>query len=228
MQQQLAFTESGSGVATQLKPTSVIHVVDDDESFRKAVSGLLQAAGFFVQAYASASEFLLARLRDTSGCILLDVRMPNLNGLGLQETLSRHDILLPVIFLTGYGDIPMSVRAIQAGAVDFLTKPVKRDTLLAAIRTALAKDAERRAAREKSRRLRTLFEALTAREREVFDRVVVGKLNKQIAAELGTAERTVKAHRAHIMEKMHVESLAELVHAADQLESRPASDMHSQ
>jgi FixJ family two-component response regulator len=223
MQQQLPLKESSAPAAALLKPTPVIHLVDDDESFRKAVSRLLQAAGYLVQTYATAGEFLLARFGDAHGCVLLDIRMPGLNGLDLQETLAKHEVQLPVIFLTGHGNIPMSVRAMKAGAVDFLTKPVKRETLLPAIQAALAKDTECRAAREESRKWRTLFEGLTAREREVFERVVTGRLNKQIAAELGTAERTVKAHRAHIMEKMHAQSLAHLVHIAGQLRAKPAS-----
>ncbi|HKC46068.1 MAG TPA: LuxR C-terminal-related transcriptional regulator, partial [Gemmatimonadales bacterium] len=137
--------------------------------------------------------------------------------LDLQEALARLEVPLPIVFLTGHGDIPMSVRAMKAGAVDFLTKPVSREALLAAVRTAVARDADTRAAREGLRGLRDRYESLTPREREVFAGIVAGRLNKQIAAELGTAERTIKAHRAHVMEKMDVASVAELVRIAGQL-----------
>jgi FixJ family two-component response regulator len=196
----------------------IVHVVDDDDSVRTAVVRLLQAAGHQARGYASAGEFLLGRLdRDTPGCVVLDVRMPGPSGLDLQEALARAEAHLPIVFLSGYGDIPMSVRAIKAGASDFLTKPVNWDTLLDAVRTALARDAETRASQARMDALRARYQTLTPREREVFAGVVAGKLNKQIAAELGTAERTVKAHRAQVMEKMHVASVAELVHAADEL-----------
>jgi FixJ family two-component response regulator len=196
----------------------VVHVVDDDDSMRTAVVRLLQAAGYQARGYGSAGEFLLGRSdRDAPGCAVLDVRMPGPSGLDLQEALARFDVPLPIVFLTGHGDIPMSVRAIKAGAVDFLTKPVSREVLLGAVRSAIARDAETRAAREVLRVLRARYESLTPREREVFTGVVAGRLNKQIAADLGTAERTIKAHRAQVMEKMQVGSVAELVQAADQL-----------
>jgi FixJ family two-component response regulator len=198
----------------------VIHVVDDDDSVRTGVVRLLQAAGFEARGYASAGEFLLGRSdRNAPGCVVLDVRMPGPSGLDLQDALARLEEPLPIVFLTGHGDIPMSVRAMKAGAVDFLAKPVSRDTLLASVRTALARDAETRAAREGLRLLRARYETLTPREREVFAGVVAGKLNKQIAADLGTAERTVKAHRAQIMGKMQVASVAALVHVADLLDA---------
>jgi FixJ family two-component response regulator len=181
------------------------------------VARLLRAAGYDVETYDSAGAFLLASPVSAPGCILLDVRMPGTSGLDLQEALAKRDAFLPVIFLTGHGDIPMSVRAIKAGAVDFLTKPVKRDVLLAAVQTALAREAGERKLHEQLREWRARHQSLTAREREVFDRVITGRLNKEIATELGTAERTVKAHRAQVMGKMQVNSLAELVHVADQL-----------
>lgn len=196
-----------------------VHVVDDDGSFRRGVSRLLQAAGFTVHGYASAGEFLLARAHQAPGCILLDVQMPGLDGMELQAALAKDDTQLPIVFVTGHGDIPMTVRAMKTGAQDFLTKPVKKEALLQAIQTALSWDAERRMAREQSRVHRAALAQLTPREREVFDRVTVGQLNRQIAAELGTAERTVKAHRANLMRKMQVESLAELVHIAAELRS---------
>ena len=195
----------------------VIHLVDDDDSFRRAIARLLQAAGYAVKQHASAGAFLLALPEAGPGCVVLDVRMPGPSGLDLQEALTRNSVPLPVIFLSGHGDIPMSVRAIKAGAVDFLTKPVKREVLLDAVRTALQSGAEARSANEQLRALHECLEKLTPREKEVFSLVVAGRPNKQIALELGMAERTVKAHRAQVMEKMGVSSLAELVHAADSM-----------
>ncbi|HSC07542.1 MAG TPA: response regulator [Steroidobacteraceae bacterium] len=197
----------------------VVHVVDDDDSARTAVLRLLGAAGYIARGYGSAGEFLMMISDETPGCLVLDVRMPGPSGLELQEALARRRSTLPVVFLTGYGDIPMSVRAIKAGAVDFLTKPVEREALIRAVRSALERDARHRRNREQGRALRERFDALTPRERDVFVRVVSGKLNKQIAADLGTAERTVKAHRAHVMEKLNVASVAELVHVAEQLKA---------
>jgi FixJ family two-component response regulator len=201
----------------------IVHVVDDDESFRTAVARMLRAAGHEVRTYGSAGEFLLSRPADTPGCVVLDVRLPGPSGLDIQEAFAKLDAPPPVIFLTGHGDIPMSVRAMRAGAVDFLTKPVHREALLSAVRAALARDAERRKAGEKASAFRWSYESLTQRERAVFALVVAGKLNKQIAAELDVSERTVKAHRAQLMEKMHVTSLAELVHVAAQF-MRGAAD----
>jgi len=206
---------------------ATIHIVDDDDSFRRAVSRLLQATGFVVRGYASAGEFLLGRAGAKPGCVLLDVQMPGLDGLELQAALAKEDAPLPVVFVTGHGDIPMSVRAMKTGAVDFLTKPVKKEALLKAVEAALASGAAQRSVSERSRRLRAYFESLTPREREVFERVTAGTLNKQIAAELGMAERTVKAHRANIMEKMQAESLAELVHIAAELRPANASSQPS-
>jgi FixJ family two-component response regulator len=197
----------------------VVHVVDDDDSARTAVLRLLGAAGYIARGYGSAGEFLMTVSDEAPGCLVLDVRMPGPSGLELQEALARRHSTLPVVFLTGFGDIPMSVRAIKAGAVDFLTKPVEREALMRAVRSALERDARNRRSREQGRALREKFDALTPRERDVFVRVVSGKLNKQIAADLGTAERTVKAHRAHVMEKLNVASVAELVHVAEQLKA---------
>ena len=195
----------------------LIHVVDDDESLRRALLRLLDAAGFEARGYASTGEFLLHPLPDRPGCLLLDVRMPGPSGLDLQAALQRHAILQPVVFLTGHADVPSSVRAMKAGAVDFLEKPVQRDTLLAALGRALARDAAERAARDETRRLHALFATLTPREREVFDRIVAGKLNKQIADELGISERTVKAQRAQLMVKLGVDSAAALGSLAERL-----------
>jgi FixJ family two-component response regulator len=199
------------------EPTPVIHVVDDDESLRTAVSRLLRAAGHTVQIHTSVGAFLLTRPGSAPGCVVLDIRMPGPSGLDLQDTFQQQRDSLPIIFLTGHGDIPLSVRAMKMGAVDFLTKPVKREVLLGAVQLALARDAESRSGRERSRQWQEQYAALTPREREVFERVVAGKMNKEIAAELGTAERTVKAHRAQVMKKMHATSIAELVRAAENL-----------
>ncbi|HKB35213.1 MAG TPA: response regulator transcription factor [Gemmataceae bacterium] len=200
-------------------PNPIIHVVDDDESLRTAVTRLLRAAGYEVRSYPSAGEFLLARPTNTPGCVILDVRMPGPSGLDLQDAFHERNDSLPIIFLTGHGDIPMGVRAIKAGAVDFLTKPVPRQVLLKAVENALARDRESRKARDQDGCLRVCLETLTPRERTVFTLVVAGKANKQIATELGTSERTVKAHRAQVMEKMQVTSLAELVRVADRLQA---------
>jgi len=196
----------------------IVHVVDDDDSLRKAVTRLLRAAGYDVRTYASAGDFALTSREDNiRGCVLLDVRMPGPSGLDLQEALGREEEPLPVIFLTAHGDVPTSVRAMKAGAVDFLTKPIKRDALLSAVRTALARDLRLHTSHKQRRDLRMRFEKLTPRERNVFELVVAGRLNKQIAAELGMAERTVKAHRAQVMAKIQATSLAELVHLADKM-----------
>jgi FixJ family two-component response regulator len=195
----------------------VIHVVDDDEGIRTGLCRLLEAVGYETRAYASAGEFLLHDPGDAPGCVLLDVKMPGPSGLELQQALASRREPLPVVFLSGHGDVSMSVQALKAGAVDFLTKPVKRDILLAAVESALAQNAARRAEREELRVLQARYDTLTVREREVFAHVIAGRLNKQTADLIGTAERTVKAHRAHVMEKMQVDSLADLVRVADRL-----------
>jgi FixJ family two-component response regulator len=200
----------------------VVHVIDDDDSVRKAVARLLKAAGHVVQSYANAGEFLLALPTAVPGCLVLDVRMPGPSGLELHAALKRLDNLWPVIFLTGHGDIPMSVQAIKAGAIDFLTKPVQRQALLAAVDHAFDALKKSHEQRQLSEHLRACYESLTDRERETFHHVVEGKLNKQIAISLGIAERTVKYHRAQVMEKMQVASLAELVRAAEELSRRAA------
>jgi FixJ family two-component response regulator len=195
----------------------LIHVVDDDESMRNALLRLLGAAGFEARGYASAGEFLLQPPPDRAGCLLLDVRMPGPSGLDLQAALQRQGITLPVVFLTGHGDVATSVSALKTGAVDFLEKPVERGALLDAIQRALARDSAQRDAREKAQALRARFASLTPREREVFTHIVAGRLNKQIAAALGIAERTVKAERAQVMAKLDVGSAAELGRLAERL-----------
>lgn len=200
----------------------VIHVVDDDAEFQTAVACLLRAAGYEVRCYSGAGEFLVAAFDDRPGCVLLDVRMPGPSGLDLQDALARMPWHRPIVFMSGYSDIPTTVRAVQAGAVDFLVKPVPRDTLLGAIRKALARDAVERGVHEQLKAWRARLDTLSARELEVLERVVTGKLNKVIGAELGAAERTVKAHRARVMEKMGATSLAELVQIADRLRAAGA------
>jgi FixJ family two-component response regulator len=200
-----------------MRPTPVIHVVDDDESFQVAIARLLRATNYEVRTYANAGDFLLRAPEDAPGCILMDLRMPGPNGLALQEALSGRPDQLPIIFLSGHADVPATVRAMKAGAIDFLTKPVERSVLLAAIHTALSRDAENRVARQRLKLWRNRYEGLTQREVEIFSLVVSGKMNKEIAEELGAAERTIKAHRANMMGKMDVASVAELVQVADAL-----------
>jgi len=188
-----------------------IHVVDDDDAVRSALSRLLRSADYAVSAFQSAESFLAEHDPTAPGCIILDVAMPGLNGLALQETLAARGNQMPVIFLTGHADVPMCAQAMKRGAVDFLTKPVDETALFAAVGRALARDEAARLARAQREATHSLLATLTAREREVLMHVIAGRLNKQIAADLGTAEKTIKVHRARGMEKMHVRSVAELV-----------------
>jgi FixJ family two-component response regulator len=190
-----------------------VHVVDDDLLVRSALSNLLSAAGYATRAYGSAAEFLAAAPAESPGCVVLDVLMPGLNGLELQAELARRCSDMPIIIVSAHGDVPMTVSAMKAGAVDFLTKPVDKVRLLNAVREALSRTAEIRETAE-LRALRQRCEALTPRELEIYRRVAAGLLNKQIADELGSSERTVKTHRARLMEKMQAKSLADLVHMA--------------
>jgi len=199
----------------------VIHVVDDDDSLRAALLRLIGAAGFEARGYASAGDFLLQPPAEGPGCLLLDLRMPGPSGLDLQAALQRQGIDLPVVFMTGYGDVASSVRAMKAGAVDFLTKPVERDALFDALHRALARDSAQRLVGAEAQALRARFESLRPREREVFDRIVAGRLNKQIADELGISERTVKMERAQVMAKLGVGSAAELGRLAERLHHLP-------
>jgi FixJ family two-component response regulator len=192
-------------------PGPTVFVVDDYAPVRRSISRLLRAAGFAVAAFASAQEFLAQYDPNAWGCVVLDIAMPDLNGLELQSILASTGSLLPIIFLTGEGDIPKTVRAMKQGATNFLTKPVNDEDLLAAVRTAIEKHRAIRQEQTELSEIRARLAMLTPREREVLDYVIAGKLNKQIAGDLGTVEQTVKVHRARVMEKMKVQSVAELV-----------------
>jgi FixJ family two-component response regulator len=193
-------------------PVPVVHVVDDDASFLTAVSRLLRASGFTVRTFGSAAELLSGLAADTHGCVIADLRMPGVSGLELQESLVKAGNLIPVIFLTGAGDIPSTVRAMRYGAEDFLSKSAPKKNLLDAVKRALERDARERAERARLRELRTPFESLTPRDREVLTHVLRGQLNKQIARDLGVDQRSVKRHRTSIMTKLQVQSVAELTH----------------
>ena len=199
--------------------SSTVHVVDDDASFRTSIARLLRACGYTVETYNSAAVLLSKRLSDYPGpgCILLDIKMSGLSGPELQDRLNALGVPLPIIFLTGYADIPTTVHVIKAGAEDLLTKPVAKETLVLAIERALARVRSLQEKHQQLDVLRTLVNHLSPRERQVFERVVRGKMNKQIARELGTTERTIKAHRHRMMEKVQVASLAELVMIAERL-----------
>jgi FixJ family two-component response regulator len=196
---------------------SVVLVIDGDASVRIALKELFESARLKVKLFASGNAFLEEPIPETPCCLVLDVRLPRMNGLKFQEELAKAEVNVPIIFLTAHGDIPMAVRAIKAGAVDFLTKPFRNQDVLDAVYTALKQDTVRRETEQSSSILRERFESLSARERDVVTRVAVGELNKQIAAELGLSEVTVKVHRAKAMRKMHAKSFAELVRMTDQL-----------
>jgi FixJ family two-component response regulator len=195
----------------------LVFVVDDDEEVRKSLDRLLRSLGFRVETFASPEAFLERAPYDRPGCLVLDIRLPGRSGLELQEWLARTEASLPIVFITGYGDIPTSVRAMKAGAVDFLPKPFDDQMLLDAVEQALARDAASRAGRAEVEALWERAALLTPREHEVFCLVVAGLLNKQIAARLGTTEQTIKVHRSRVMEKLQAESLAELVRLAADL-----------
>jgi len=194
-----------------------VYLLDDDPGMLKALTRLLKAEGFAVQGFTSAKTFIDSYRRENASCLVLDVAMPEIDGLALQQRLTHAGLLMPIVFLTGHGDIPMSVQAIKAGAVDFLTKPVEDSAILNAVRTALQRAVEQRDSIAESAMLRQRYSRLTPRERDVMDHVVAGQLNKQIAADLGTGEQTIKVHRGRVMEKMGVQSLADLVRAAERL-----------
>ena len=202
---------------------AAVFVVDDDASVRKALARSIQAAGLNVKTFASAREFLDQGPPEGPGCLVLDVRMPDLSGLDLQAELHSRNIQTPIIFITGHGDIPASVKAMKSGAVDFLIKPFKITNLLGVIQEAIKKDERLQASRAKTTEVQRRIQTLTPREREVLGLVIKGRLNKQIAVELGTAVRTVKVHRGRMMHKMQVQSVAELVHAMERLTTEGGS-----
>jgi FixJ family two-component response regulator len=196
---------------------AMVFVIDDDKSMREALHSLIRSVGLGVVTFGSADEFLQSERPDVPACLILDVRMPGLSGLDLQRDLSEGNIHIPIIFITGHGDIPMSVRAMKAGAVEFLTKPFRDQDLLDAIQQALDRDRRARSQQADSADLRNRFHSLTPRETEVFELVVKGLLNKQIALQLGTSEITIKLHRRQVMEKMQADSLADLVRMSERL-----------
>jgi FixJ family two-component response regulator len=199
------------------EPDRTVYIVDDDPQIRESLESLLRSVGLGVKALASVPEFLSCPRAEGPTCLVLDVRLPGRSGLDLQRELSAANIQLPVIFITGHGDIPMSVQAMKAGAIEFLTKPFRDQDLLDAIQLGLARDRERREADRELRTLSERFETLTSREREVMAYVVTGRLNKEIAGDLGISEITVKVHRSQVMRKMNADSLPELARMADKL-----------
>jgi FixJ family two-component response regulator len=210
-------------MTTNATSDSVVVVIDDAAAVRAAIKGLLESVGLKVILFGSAGEFLESTVPDTTCCMVLDVRMPNMSGLQLQEELARADVHIPIVFITGHGDIAMVVRAMKAGAVDFLTKPFNNQDLLDAVFAALERDRARRTQQESISTLREHFNALSVREKEVLSHVAAGRLNKQIAAELGISEVMVKVHRANGMRTMQSKSVAELVRMTDLLRAGQAS-----
>jgi len=199
----------------------IVFVIDDDLSVRRALTNLIQSVGLEVEAYGSAAELLKSKLPEVASCLVLDIRLPGLSGLDLQAELARANIRIPIIFITGHGDIPMTVRAMKGGAIDFLTKPFRDQDLLDAVVSAIDKDRKRRETDKTVANLQALYDTLSSREREVLGLVATGLMNKQIAAELDLAEITVKIYRGHIMKKMQARSLADLIRMTETLGIRP-------
>jgi RNA polymerase sigma factor (sigma-70 family) len=203
------------------QPASIVFVVDDDPSVRRAIKVLLESVGLAVELFGSAKEFLLGRPADSPSCLVLDIRLPGVSGLDFQRQLAEAKINIPIIFISAHGDVPMTVRAMKAGAIEFLTKPFRDQDLLDAVQVALERDRARRQREAEIATLRERFESLSPREREVVAMVVSGMLNKQTAAEIGTTENTVKVHRSRAMEKMQAQSLADLVKMIERLKIPP-------
>jgi FixJ family two-component response regulator len=206
---------------------AIVYVVDDHPSVRRAIKRLVESEGLQVELFGSAPEFLQGRRPDAPSCLVLDIKLPGITGLDFQHQLAAADIRIPIIFITGHGDIPMTVRAMKAGAVEFLTKPFRDQDLLDAIQVALERDRARRQEESEIAVLQERFDSLTPREQEILPLVVSGRLNKQIAAELGTSEITIKVHRASVMRKMQAESLADLVRKAGRLPAGQLSSNHT-
>ena len=196
---------------------AVVFVVDDDESMRRSLASLIRSVGLEARVFSSPHEFMRAERPDAPGCLVLDVRLPGMSGLAFQEELAKAGVALPIIFITGHGDVPMTVRAMKAGAVEFLTKPFDEQALLDAMHAAIERDRQRRRKAAGLAEAQARYGALTEREREVFRRVIAGRLNKQIAAELGLSVVTVKVHRGQVMRKMGAKSIVDLVRAAEEL-----------
>jgi FixJ family two-component response regulator len=197
----------------------VVFIVDDDASVRRSIQDLLSSVALQAEAFATPQQFLDSKRADRSGCLVLDVRLPGMSGLDCQRRLAESGVSLPIVFITGHGDVPMSVKAMKSGAVEFLTKPFRPQELLDAVQQALDRDRQSRETRRETAEVRTRYETLTTREREVMELVISGLLNKQIAAQLGTAEHTVKIHRGHVMDKMRADSLPALIRMADAVKS---------
>jgi RNA polymerase sigma factor (sigma-70 family) len=202
--------------------SGIVYVVEDNDAFRRSVARLIQVSGFAVEAYASAEDFLARADIRYPGCLLLDVRLPDIDGLSLQKSLKENGCYLPIVFMTGHGDIPMSVNAIKNGAINFLTKPFKPDELLSTIQEAFESNIKTMNKKIETERIHALISTLTPREKEVFQWVIAGNLNKQIAHELGITEKTIKVHRSRVMEKTRASSLAELVRLAEKAGISPA------
>lgn len=208
---------SRAGKAGAGTPNSIVYVIDDDPSLRDALSSLFRSVGLDVRMFGSAAELMQGKLSEAPSCLVLDIRLPGVSGLDFQTQLGKSGVQMPIVFMTGHADIPMSVRAMKAGAVDFLTKPFRDQDMLDAVYAALEADRKRWETEQAMRELSGLYQTLTAREKEVMTHVVKGLMNKQIAGELGLSEITVKIHRGHVMRKMAVRSVADLVRAAERL-----------